>query len=407
MMFNNQIKNIGPGTLVAAAFVGPGTITLCTIAGIKFGMTLLWTLLIAVIASIFLQSIAVKIGLIGRKSIIGALKDEIESIGLKYSIIFLIFSAIIIGNTAYEAGNITGAVLGMETIFGPLNLNLRSFSINIYAIISGLFAAMLLWIGKYKIIERILIAMVILMSVSFFFTALITGPSFLNIVLGLFSFEVPEGSLLTIIGLVGTTIVPYNLFLHAELVKEKWANPNDLNFAMKDMVIALGLGGLISLSIIVTASGARALEISSLVDLALGLEPMFGSFSKYFLAIGFFAAGITSSITAPLAAAYVVCGCFNWSTDLKARHFKIIWLLIIVIGVFFSATGIKPIIIIQFAQVTNGILLPIIAGLLLWMVNKSKLLAHIKNTNLQNGIGITIVLISLFLSIRTLILVFK
>ena len=241
MMFNNQLKNIGPGPLVAAAFVGPGTITLCTIAGIKFGMALLWTLLIAVIVSIILQSMAVKIGLIGRKSIIGALKDEIESVGLKYSIIFLIFSAIIIGNTAYEAGNITGAVLGMETLFGPLNLNLRSFSINIYAIISGFFAAILLSIGKYKIIERILIVMVILMSISFFFTALVTGPSFLNIVLGLFSFEVPEGSLLTIIGLVGTTIVPYNLFLHAELVKEKWASPNDLNFAIKDMVIALGL----------------------------------------------------------------------------------------------------------------------------------------------------------------------
>ena len=406
-MLKKLFKNLGPGPLIAAAFIGPGTVTLCTLAGVKFGMSLLWTLLIAVLASITLQSMAVKIGIIGKKSITEALKDEISNPVIKYIIITLIFMTILIGNTAYEAGNISGAVMGLETLFGQIKIDFKDFSLNIHAIIIGLLAGALLWIGKYRIIERCLIGLVIIMSIAFLFTAIATRPSLLSVLSGLLSFKAPAGSLLTIIGLVGTTIVPYNLFLHAELVKEKWNDKGDLKFALKDLIIALGLGGLISLSIVITASSIKATDINTVGDLALGLESLFGTFSRQFLAIGLFAAGITSTITAPLAAAYVVCGCFGLSTNLQSNYFKFIWLSIILFGVFFSATGLKLITIIQFAQITNGVLLPIMVGLLLWMVNKSSLLGNFKNNNLQNAIGFIIILVSLFLSLRTLFLIFQ
>ena len=406
-MLKKLFKNLGPGPLIAAAFIGPGTVTLCTLAGVKFGMSLLWTLLIAVLASITLQSMAVKIGIIGKKSITEALKDEISNPVIKYIIITLIFMTILIGNTAYEAGNISGAVMGLETLFGQIKIDFKDFSLNIHAIIIGLLAGSLLWIGKYRIIERCLIGLVIIMSIAFLFTAIATRPSLLSVLSGLLSFKAPAGSLLTIIGLVGTTIVPYNLFLHAELVKEKWNDKGDLKFALKDLIIALGLGGLISLSIVITASSINATDINTVGDLALGLESVFGTFSRQFLAIGLFAAGITSTITAPLAAAYVVCGCFGLSTNLQSNYFKFIWLSIILFGVFFSATGLKLITIIQFAQITNGVLLPIMVGLLLWMMNKSSLLGNFKNNNLQNAIGFIIIVVSLFLSLRTLFLIFQ
>ena len=406
-MLKKLFKNLGPGPLIAAAFIGPGTVTLCTLAGVKFGMSLLWTLLIAVLASITLQSMAVKIGIIGKKSITEALKDEISNPIIKYIIITLIFMTILLGNTAYEAGNISGAVMGLETLFGQIKIDFKDFSLNIHAIIIGLLAGALLWIGKYRIIERCLIGLVIIMSIAFLFTAIATRPSLLSVLSGLLSFKAPAGSLLTIIGLVGTTIVPYNLFLHAELVKEKWNDKGDLKFALKDLIIALGLGGLISLSIVITASSIKATDINTVGDLALGLESVFGTFSRHFLAIGLFAAGITSTITAPLAAAYVVCGCLGLSTNLQSNYFKFIWLSIILFGVFFSATDLKLITIIQFAQITNGVLLPIMVGLLLWMVNKSSLLGNFKNNNSQNAIGFTIIVVSLFLSLRTLFLIFQ
>lgn len=405
-MFKKFFKNIGPGPLIAAAFIGPGTVTLCTLAGVQFGMALLWTLLIAILAAIVLQSMAVKIGIITRRSITQLIIEEVKNPLVKRSILTLIFAAISIGNTAYEAGNISGAALGLESLFGYFRLEFYAHTLNLYPLLIGCIAATLLWSGKHKIIERSMIGLVLLMSISFLFTAFATTPNLSEIFSGLFHFQIPQGSLLMIIGLVGTTIVPYNLFLHAELVKNKWLKITELQFAMRDMLVAMGLGGAISLSIIITASGVDAVEINNATDLGLGLEPLFGSFAKYFLAVGLFAAGITSTITAPLAAAFVVCGCFGWKADLKAQYFKLTWLLILLFGVLLAATGLKLIAIIQFAQITNGILLPVIATLLLWIVNKSKLFKAYKNNIYQNIVGVLIVVLTLFLSIRTLLLVF-
>ena len=137
------------------------------------------------------------------------------------------------------------------------------------------------------------------------------------------------------------------------------------------------------------------------------VRTVFGDGAKYLLSIGLFAAGITSSITAPLAAAYVVCGCLGWKSDLKSRVFQGSWAFVILFGMILASTGLKFILIIQFAQIANGILLPIIAGILLWIMNKASWLGNSKNSWFQNLLGLAIVLLSLFLSMRTLGSVFQ
>jgi manganese transport protein len=406
-MLRRFLKNIGPGPLVAAAFIGPGTVTLCTLVGVAFGFQPLWAIILSIGAAIVLQGMAVRIGIIGRKSIIGVIREEIELPWARNFVLILIFGAIMIGNTAYEAGNISGAALGLETLIGSFSFESSVLNLKLYPILIGLIAATLLWIGKYKILERSLIFLVVIMSLSFLVTAVATRPSLAQIFSGLFRFSTPESGLLSIIGLVGTTIVPYNLFLHTELVREKWSSKADLPFAIKDMLIALTLGGLISMSIIITAAGVEATTINNAADLALGLAPIFGEGAKYLLSIGLFAAGITSSITAPLAAAYMVCGCFGWSTDLTSRSFRRSWAIVILFGMLLASTGLKFILIIQFAQIANGILLPIIAAILLWIMNKASWLGKSKNNWYQNLFGFLIVIISLFLSVRTLGSVFQ
>jgi Mn2+/Fe2+ NRAMP family transporter len=406
-MLRRFLKNIGPGPLVAAAFIGPGTVTLCTLVGVAFGFQLLWAIILSIGAAIVLQGMAVRIGIIGRKSIIEVIREEIELPWARNFVLILIFGAIMIGNTAYEAGNISGTALGLETLIGSFSFESSVLNLKLYPILIGLIAATLLWIGKYKILERSLIFLVFIMSFSFLVTAIATRPSLAQIFSGLFQFSTPKSSLLSIIGLVGTTIVPYNLFLHTELVREKWSSKADLPFATKDMLIALTLGGLISMSIIITAAGVEATTINNAADLALGLAPIFGEGAKYLLSIGLFAAGITSSITAPLAAAYVVCGCFGWSTDLTSRSFRRSWAIVILFGMLLASTGLKFILIIQFAQIANGILLPIIAAILLWIMNKASWLGKSKNNWYQNLFGFLIVIISIFLSVRTMGSVFQ
>ena len=406
-MFKKILSQTGPGPLIAAAFIGPGTITLCTLVGAQYGLELLWAILVAIIAAIVLQGMAVRLGVIGQKSITQAIKDDIKTPWIQTGLLILIFLAIMIGNTAYEAGNISGGILGLETIFGKLILNVDSLSINLMSLVIGVIAFILLYIGDYKFLEKALVTLVLVMSVSFLITAIVTKPNVLELLEGMFIPRFPEKSLLTIIGLIGTTVVPYNLFLHASLVKERWNKTEDLKLARKDTIISIILGGLVSMAIIVSAAAIPFKDISNAADLAEGLAPLYGEFAKYFLALGLFAAGITSAITAPLAAAYVARGCLGWKGNMESKSFRMVWIVILFLGVLFSSIGIKPIEIIKFAQIANGMLLPVIAGILLWIMNKKNVLGDFVNTKTQNILGFIILAISIFLGAKGILKVFN
>ena len=148
------INNIGPGPLIAAAFIGPGTVTLCSIAGLNFGYSLLWTLVLSIIATIVLQEMSARLGIISRKGLSEIIRNEINNPVLKNLIILLILFAIVIGNTAYEAGNISGGVLGLEAVFGIKSFDVLNININFYSVALGLIAFCLLFIGNYKILEK-------------------------------------------------------------------------------------------------------------------------------------------------------------------------------------------------------------------------------------------------------------
>lgn len=392
---SRSAPKIGPGAFIAAAFIGPGTVTLCTIAGVKFGYGLLWVMLLSIVATYTLQEMSARLGLITQKGLAAVIKEQIDSSILRNITLLLIFSAIVVGNIAYEAGNITGASLGLSAIFGESSLPFLPLLI-------GAVSAILLFIGSYKLLERVLIGLVIAMSLSFFITAILTKPDLGAVFSGLFTPQVSSQNILMVIGLIGTTVVPYNLFLHASLVKEVWQHPNELKFVKQDTLISIGFGGIISMAIIICAASIQGDSVENLLDLAKGLNPLFGTFSSLFLGIGLFAAGITSAITAPLAAAFVGQHCFGWKANLKDWRFRTIWLTVIIVGVVSSSLQLKPIEIIKFAQIANGLLLPLLASLLLWIVNKTQVLGQYKNSLRQNLIGAVVIAITLVLSIKTL-----
>ena len=391
-----MFKKLGPGVLVAAAFVGPGTITMCTLAGARFGYALIWGLLVSIIATIVLQGMAGRIGLITQNGLVDVVRAELKTPWIKNVVIAIVLGAILIGNAAYEAGNIGGATLGLEQLLPQPRL--RPF----LPVIIGSIIFLLLWFSTYKVLEKIFVGLVGIMGVSFVVCAIITQPSISEILKGMFVPKLPENGLLTVVALVGTTVVPYNLFLHASLVKEKWNSKNDLKAVNWDTIISIGLGGLVSMAIMITAAAAPISEINNALDMAKALEPLFGKMAFLFMAIGLLAAGITSAITAPLAAAYVASSCFGWEGGMQNKKFKIVWTTVLLCGVVFLSFDIKPIEVIQFAQVANGILLPVMALLLLWVVNKKSVMGKNKNTLSQNIFGFAIVAFAIFLGAKSI-----
>lgn len=390
-----MFKKLGPGVLVAAAFIGPGTVTACTLAGVDFGFSLLWAMFLSIVATYVLQEMSARLGIITQKGLADVIKEELGNTWIKNSVIGLILFAIIVGNASYEAGNIGGATLGLEALFGVANSQW-------YPSVLGVLAFLLLYFGTYKSLEKVFIFLVVVMSISFILTAVLTQPNVLELIKGLLVPNIPKDGTLTIIALVGTTVVPYNLFLHAALVSEKWNSKSDLKFAKRDTLVSILLGGLVSVSIIISAAAIKTSEVNNVLDLAKALEPLYGSSALYFMGIGLFAAGITSAITAPLAAAYVANSCFGWNAGLKDTKFRFIWILILLLGVVFLSFGIQPIEIIKFAQVANGLLLPIIAIFLLWVVNRVGVMGIYKNSRTQNTLGLVIILLSIVLGVKSI-----
>ena len=389
-------RDIGPGALIAAAFIGPGTVTLCTIAGASFGYSLIWAILLSTFSTIVLQEMSLRIGLITKMNLAEVIRINIKSKFINRLFLVLIICSILIGNAAYEAGNITGASLGISAI-------LNSESINYIPIFIGLIAFIILYQGNYKILERFLVLLVLIMSFSFFITAIMTKPNIESLLNGILSPELNSRNIMVVLGLVGTTVVPYNLFLHSSLVSEKWGSSNKLKVARFESFFSILIGGLISLSIIITAASVNNKDVNGVIDLAKGLEPLYGKFAIYFLGIGLFASGITSSITAPLAAAYVAKSCFDWNDSLKSQKFRAIWIIILFSGVIVSMVELNPIEIIKFAQFSNSLLLPIIAIILLWLINNKSIISQRYRYKFQNILGSIIVILSIILGAKGLI----
>jgi len=393
-----KLKSIGPGAMVAAAFIGPGTVTTATIAGAGYGYTLLWAIVFSVLATFILQEMSARLGVIGRMGLGEAIRNKIELPWLRILASILVISAILIGNAAYEAGNITGAVLGFDTY-----ADFSSWPFNPLVLLIGLLAFALLYSGKYKLIERSLIILVSMMGIIFFVSAILIRPDIGAILRGIFLPVLPEGALIMVIGLIGTTVVPYNLFLHASSVKQRWTNEKDLVVSRWDTLLSVFLGGLITMSILITSAVAFAGQdkaVESSADLAAQLSPTLGTWSSLFIAFGFLAAGLSSSVTAPLAAAFATSEIMGWKDNLKGPYFRITWIGVLLVGILFSSLGFKPTKVILFAQVANGLLLPVIATYLLWIMNDKKIMGASTNSIWGNIIGGVVILITLGLGLK-------
>ena len=383
------MRRFGPGMLVAAAFIGPGTVTTASIAGANFGFVLMWALLLSIIVTFVLQEMSSRLGIVSGLGLSEALRSSINNHFLKAFLMILIVSALGIGNAAFEVGNITGAAIGLSQI--------SSLSISSSVLIVGILVLILLGTSIFKILEQILTVLVVIMSLLFLLTMITIEIDYSKLLRGLFIPTVTASSLLTIMALIGTTVVPYNLFLHADASKRKWKDQEvtqALNNSRVDTAISIGLGGLITLAIMSTSAVAffgSSMEISS-ENLARQLEPILGSYSSYIFNFGLFVAGITSAVTAPLAASIAVTEALGWKNDPSSFRFKLVWIIILLIGLLFAYFGTKPLQAILFAQATNALLLPFLALFLFYVVNNSRLMGSHKNTITINMIALIIIM---------------
>ena len=399
-----KLKNVGPGALVAAGFIGPGTVTTCTVSGASYGYTLLWALLFATIATILFQEMAARIGIITQQGLGENIRQRITQPALRMLAIVVVILAIFVGNIAYETGNVTGSVMGLQAFADIPSMP----AIIVIALLGFVF----LWIGSYKLVEGILTAIVVFMGVVFFVTAFASPVNWGEVVHGMFVPALPDSSLtkgvspvLIAAGLVGTTVVPYNLFLHASGASERFKDPSQVADARFDAVLSIGLGGVISMAILVCAAAnihGSGITVTNGKDMAAALSPLLGGWATCMVGLGLLAAGFSSVITASLSAAYAVNGVLGWNAKLKDVKFKLIWLIVLASGCIMAVMlGKSPTQLILTAQAANALLLPVMAFFVLVCANAADL-GSFRNHVFSNIAGVVIILITLFIAYKNL-----
>jgi Mn2+/Fe2+ NRAMP family transporter len=389
-----RFLNILFWSVLAAAFIGPGTVTTAASAGAEFGYAIVWALTFSIIACVVLQEASARLTIATGQNLGESIRNHFGHRPLGRLVTFLIVGSIILGCAAYETGNILGAVAGVSLV--------SDASPVVFTLVSGLAAGLLLWFGSTRLVAQVLGFVVAFMGLCFVTTAILIGPSLWELIQGGVVPRFPGGSELLILALIGTTVVPSNIFLGSGLSHEQ---------SIKEMRFSLGtaivLGGLISLSVLIVGTAlAGSFTFEALAD---QLVVQLGDWAVYLLGFGLYAAGFSSAITASLAAAITAKSLAadgrdhpGWQPD--GAKYRAVWGAVLAIGVGFGVAQVQPIPAIILAQALNGVILPIIAVYLLLMVNNAQELSpQMINSTSYNVLMGLVVFITIILGFTNLV----
>ena len=344
-----NISSVVLWSVISAAFIGPGTVTTAASAGALFQLNLLWAVVFSTIACIILQEVSARLTIVSGLTMGQALtRKHGDRRGRILN--FLLGGPVILGCAAYEAGNILGGVSGL-TLFVPIDATLITLILSLIVLI-------VLWTDRRQAIGWIMTFLVGIMGIAFF--ALASGRPFSAAEYFQASIvpQIPSGSELLTLGLVGTTIVPYNIFLGSGVSKGQ-----TVQLMRIGLTISVIIGGLITAAILI--AGTAVGPFTNFAQLAQALNDNLGSIGSIALGVGLFAAGFSSAITSPYAASIIASSVFSWGT--KGQRW--VWGGVLFTGFAFGISGIKPIPVILMVQALNGLVLPLVTAFLILLIN--------------------------------------
>lgn len=346
----DKLSSVILWSIISAAFIGPGTVTTAASAGSQFQLQLLWAVTFATVACIALQEVSARITISSGFSL-GQALDKKFGHQKGFWVKWLVGGSVVLGCAAYEAGNILGGTSGLVLLFGDYSKT--------FTILLTLIAAFILWSGRGKWISTIMTILVAMMGIAFFALAFYGNFSFGEVVSSSVLPIIPAGAELLTLGLVGTTIVPYNIFLGSGISKGQ-----TIPLMRIGLSISVIIGGLITAWILM--AGTLASEFNSYADLSQQFQTKIGMIGVMALGIGLFAAGFSSAITSPYAASIIATSVFNAQ---KKNNIAWVWASVLAVGFLFGISGIKPIPVILAVQAVNGLILPLITYFLIVIAN--------------------------------------
>lgn len=393
LTLKDYIKAMGPGAIMSAAIIGPGTVTTASQQGALYGFTSLWILLVACVIAYFFQEPAMRISIGCKESVMVGVREHLSPGVAKF-----LWIVIFVGSIAFQAGNLSGASMALE-YFVPGTSNLM------WAVVMSLLAFIIVMLNRYKVIENVNQVLILMMVFAFVLTAFTSGPDIGDLVTEGFSFKIPGGNAVLAVSLLATTVTPNLVLGYSAFLRKKYADSQtparDIKLAKADLGLNMFVTFLVTGSIIVcsaTVIHPTGKEITSAADMATQLVPLLGRFAGILFSIGLWAAAISSVLYHVSIHNTLFPTAFHVDEDPKAKHNLAVVAAVVLIPVILIAfLGQSPVQLIIAAQALNGIALPMVCVICWILCNKKDLLGTYANNLRQNIVmGCVTVLTTIF-----------
>lgn len=384
-----QLHKLGPGIITAALVFGPGSLTINTKLGAGFGFQLLWAIPLAIFFMIVYTAMSARIGLVLERSFI-------QEIRVQYGrfLSVLIGLGVFLITASFQAGNAIGAGVSFGELFHT--------SSTPWVIFFSLLAVSLLFFRSfYKILEKIMIFLVLLMCGAFLLTVLISRPDFGKIITGLIP-TMPHGAEYLTVALMASSFAVGGAFYQAYLVREKNWQREEAQECIRESRNGILILGLLSMLVMICAGAVlheqqKAANTPS--DLGLALEPLFGRFTSSVFMVGFFAASFSSLLGNATIGGSILADTFSLGHQLNRRTTRLMIVLVITIGAVIAVGfGKLPLELIVLANGVTAIVAPAAALAIFLFARSEKIMGDLKNTSAVNiigmiGLGVLLVLI--------------
>ena len=390
---------MGPGIITANIDNDASGITTYSVAGARFGYSLLWILIPTTIALVVIQEMVARMGVVTGKGLSDLIR---ENYGVKSTLFMMV--ALLIANLGTTIADFAGWAASMEIL-----------GFSKYVMVP--FGAILIWIlvtkGSYRTIEKILLS-ACLLYFGYVISGIMAKPYWPEVFKNTFVPQIRWDSefIVLSIGIIGTTITPWMQFYLQSSIAEKGIRIDEYGASRLDVIIGCSITDIVSFFIIVTCATLlfpHGIRINEASEAALALKPLAGNYASLIFALCLANASLLGVIIIPLATAYYICEAMGWErgvnkTFREAPQFMWIYTVIIVLSALLILIPGAPLVFLMIlASVVNGILLPFVLIYAMSLVNNTKLMGEYVNPKSYNYISWATVFVVITLTLLMIV----
>ena len=386
---------LGPGIITANVDNDAGGITTYSLAGAKFGYSLLWLMIPTTIALVVIQEMCARMGAVTGKGLSDLIR---ETFGVKVT--FYVMIALFLTNMGNSISEFAGIAASLE-IFG------------ISKYVSVPLSAVLIWLlivkGSLKVVEKIFLV-ACMVYVAYPIAAFMANPPWPEIFRATVvpDFRPNSEYMMMMIGVVGTTIAPWMQFYQQSAVVEKRITVDQYPFTRLDVVIGCILAIVVATFIVVACAASihvQGLKVETAADAAMALKPLVGKHAAALFAFGLCNASLFAACILPLSTAFYICEGMGWESGVdhdfrQAPQFFWLFTVIIVMSALIILIPNAPLIAIMYiSQVVNGAVLPFVLIFMLRLINNRRIMGSFVNGPIFNVIAWVTVIIMINLTL--------